>query len=94
MKAEERIVEMVFRYKSGDVDGFAKWLEDIGGRVVERKGDMLIFDGPSGIRTGIHSDLDPITIAVCLGFAIAGMFWPFMFPRLTKKVDRKIKERR
>jgi len=91
---EDRIVEMTFTFVDGDMDAFVEWLQKIGATIKRRSEDEIIFDGPSGVGTGLFKGVDPINAAVCIGFAVAGVFWPFVFPNLLKKVEAKWKERR
>ncbi len=91
---EDRIVEMTFTFVDGDMDAFAEWLQKIGATIKRRSEDEIIFDGPSGVGTGLFKGIDPINAAVCIGFAVAGPLWPFVFPNLIKKVEAKWKERR
>ena len=91
---EDRLVEMVFKFIDGDLDSFAKWLERIGATIERKNEDEIIFRGPSGIGTGLLRGMDPINAAVCIGLAVAGLFWPQVFPNLLKKVDAEWKKRR
>ncbi len=92
-KAEDRIVEMTFKFIDGNTEEFAEWLQKIGATIKRRSEDEIIFDGPSGVGTGLFKGIDPINAAVCVAFAVAGVFWPFVFPNLLKKVEKEWKER-
>jgi len=91
---EDRIVEMAFKFVDGDIEEFAEWLQKIGAKIKHKGEDEIVFDGPSGVGTGLLRGMDPINTAVCIAFAIAGAFWPFMFPNLLRKAEAKWKEGR
>jgi hypothetical protein len=90
---EDRIIEMAFRFVDGDIKTVAEWLSGIGAKIERRDERELIFRGPSGITTGLAEGIDPISAAVCIATAIAGLFWPFAFPSLLERVNAEWRRR-
>ncbi len=68
-------------------------LERLGAQDVRvSESGVIYLIGRSGIMTAVAGD--PITRAVCLGFALYGVFWPWAVPDLLKTVNREWTARR
>jgi len=93
--AETRIAEMAVEFSLTDSTALIPWLAMITGRPVERmsEGDEWRTSGPDGATIGLHR-LDPIAVAVQVCTAIAGMYWPFVFPHVLKQTNRIWREKR
>ena len=87
----QRVVELVF-CPVGEV---AAWFNRIGLEATERPDGVVVIKNPYlDFTTGIYDDLDPITRAVCLAWALTGYAWPQIFPDLLKEVDKEWKRRK
>jgi hypothetical protein len=81
----QRLVEMTF----APLDEVAVWLTRLGMEVRQREEGVVTVRNPYlDITTALMNISDPITRAVCLGFALAGVSWPQAFPNLLKAVDK------
>lgn len=82
---DERLAEIVF----SPLAEIAEWLKSVG-LEAELTGDTLLIHNPHlALTTGLTAGTEPPTKAVCLGFALAGAFWPQVFPRLLTLVNRR-----
>jgi len=70
----KRIVEKVIDFWKGK--DIKDWLERVGLKVVEDRGDVLVIQGQ--VRTALNRNNDPVTIFICLVFALFGAFWIFV----------------
>lgn len=87
-----RLAEMVMHAYDGDLALVRDWLMSIGGRdLIEGSDGDWSLTGPSGVRIGMAPGLDPIAYAAQIGFAVAGPFWPQVFPGLLPEVQRRWK---
>jgi hypothetical protein len=88
----DRLVGLAMRAWEGHLDEVRDWLLRIGARdYYDLGGGAFAVTAPSGIRVGFATELDPNTYAVLLGFAVAGPFWPQIFPHLQPEVNRRWK---
>lgn len=87
---ELRIVEMAFLLSRGDVCGTVKWLESLGCKEVYLGSGDATVTGLTGVRVGLVK-ADPISCAVQLAFALAGVYWPSVYPGLLKRADAEWK---
>ena len=86
-----RLVEMTF----APMDEVADWLARLGMEVDRPETDVARIRNPYlKITTVFVSGSDPISRAVCLGFATAGPHWTYLFPRLLDMVNREWRSRR
>lgn len=99
---DTRLAEQAVRFVRGGADAQAviEWLEKMGckAQVMQRSEDgqpsVWAVDGCTGIRAGFVPVDDPVTVAVNLGFVLAGEYWPQVYPHLLRAVDRLWKEER
>jgi hypothetical protein len=85
----DRIVEMVF---SPDEE-VAAWFNRIGFEAQQTGDEVLLINPYLNFRTAIFENMDPVSRAVALGFALAGMYWPKIFPDLLKETNKEWKKR-
>jgi len=85
-----RLVELVFSPAAQVAD----WAKRIGLKVERQADGVVILENPGLSRTAIYDGLDPVTRAVCLGFAVAGPFWPQVLPDLLEAVNKEWRRRR
>lgn len=77
-----------------DIVAAVQWLDKLGCRVdvMERDehGQPISWSvlGLTGVRVGI-TQLDPVSAAVQLGFALAGEVWPDVYGRALEEVKRR-----
>lgn len=85
----ERLAAQAAAFAHGQAPEVLAWLGRLGCRIAHRRDEIgeWVLDGPSGIRTGLSRGLDAVTVAVQLGFLLAGPHWPFVFPRLMETAD-------
>lgn len=84
----ERIAEKVMEaYTSNNLTKLVNWLERLGCKDIARDGDTATLTGLTGMRAGFILG-DPITLAVCTGFALFGPHWPSVCPTLLEKVNK------
>lgn len=82
----QRLVEMTF----APLDDVAGWLTRLGMEVRSQEEGVVTVRNPHlDITTAILANSDPVTRAVCLGFATFGVNWPFLCPRLLYKVNQE-----
>lgn len=88
---EDRIAEMVFKFIDGDEEPLV-WLRKLGCEVEEGEGYIRIANS-FGMTIGLVRS-DPITVATAFGFAVAGAYWPFVFPHLLDIVNKEWRRRK
>ena len=88
---EERIADFAIRLAEGDLNGVLEWLRSLGCKDIYQEKESATVTGLSGVRVGMLS-ADPVTCAVQLGFALAGQFWPHVYPDLLPMVNRLWRE--
>ena len=82
-----RLVEQTFRFRT-DPDAVIAWLTTLGCRCVpQESGSSWTIHGTAGGTCSLSRGLDPIAIASSLGFAVAGQWWPQVFPTLITAVS-------
>jgi hypothetical protein len=87
----QRLVEMTF----APLDEVAGWLTRLGMETDQREEGVVRIHNPHlGITTAITAISDPVSRAVCLGFAVAGVWWPHVFPNLLTGVNKAWRSRR
>lgn len=87
----QRLVEMTF----APLDEVADWLTRLGLAVEWQEEDVLVVRNPYlHITTALMAGSDPVTRAVCLGFALAASAWVSLCPRLLDEVNREWQLRR
>jgi hypothetical protein len=85
-----RLVEMVF----ASPDEVARWLARIGLEIVSQDGTTLTEHNPHlNLRADLLWHSDPISRVVSLGFALCGVYWPFVCPGLLEAVNERWKGR-
>jgi len=88
MVPEQTICEKVIQaYNSNDLAALISWLEKLGCTDIARDGDTATLTGLTGMRTGFILG-DPVTLAVCTGFALFGPHWASVCPTLLEKVNK------
>jgi hypothetical protein len=75
----------------GHVHALADWLMALGCTNRHTEGEQETITGLTGVRVGLVMT-DPNTLAVQVGFVLAGMFWPMTYPQLQKVVNKRWKE--
>ena len=81
----QRLVEMTF----ASLDEVAGWLTRLGLEVQRREEEVVVAHNPHlDITTAVTATSDPISRAVCLGFAVAGPWWPQLFPAVPETATR------
>ena len=55
-------------------------------------GGSYTIDGISGMTCGLVRS-DPITVVTSFGFALAGMFWPEVYPTIMDRINKRWKEK-
>lgn len=88
----QRISEMVWRYMDGDTAGVVEWLKRIGCTDFAIDDTQVTFTGATGIRTALTTS-DPVNLGVILGMAVAGVYWPMVFPALQQIIGDEWRER-
>ena len=84
----ERIAEKVMEaYTSNNLTELVNWLERLGCTDITRDGGTATLTGLTGMRAGFILG-DPITLAVCTGFALFGPHWASVCPTLLEKVNK------
>jgi hypothetical protein len=87
----QRLVEMTF----ASAEEVAAWLTRLGLETDQpEEGVVRIHNPHLNITTAFTQMSDPITRAVCLGFALAGAWWPQLFRDLPPAVNREWRRRR
>lgn len=82
----QRLVEMTF----ASLDEIAGWLTRLGMEVRPREEGVVTVRNPHlDITTAILANSDPVTRAVCFGFAVFGVNWPRLCHRLLYKVNQE-----
>jgi len=85
-----RLVELTFVPMARITD----WLDRIGLEIVRCEAGVTTVKNPYlNLTTALTIGSDPITQAVCLGFATAGVYWPQLYPGLLETVNREWKHR-
>jgi len=88
MVPEQTIAEKVMEaHKSNDLTALIAWLDKLGCTDITRDGDTATLTGLTGMRAGFKLG-DPITLAVCTGFALFGPHWASVCPTLLEKVNK------
>jgi len=88
MVSEGRIAEKVIQaHKSKDLAPLIGWLERLGCTDITRDGGTATLTGLTGMRAGFTLG-DPVTLAVCTGFALFGPHWASVCPTLLEKVNK------
>ena len=84
----QRIAEKVMEaHNTGDLTGLMNWLEKLGCKDIEEGKESITVTGLTGMRVGFILG-DPVTLAVCTGFALFGPHWAFVCPELLEKVKK------
>lgn len=88
MVPEQTIVEKVVEaHRTNDLSPLIAWLDKLGCTDITRDGDTATLTGLTGMRAGFTLG-DPITLAVCTGFALFGPHWASVCPTLLEKVNK------
>lgn len=91
--ATARICEVVWRYVEGDKEYVIGWLTRIGCTDIVVNGDQVTFTGTTGMRSALTPS-DPCNTAVILALAVAGVYWPIVFPDLLDTVNAQWREKK
>lgn len=84
-----RMAHQAFQFWLGDHKNPLSWLESIGCRIEPIGPRDLVIIGPSTIRCGLpYWTGDPVAVAVQFGFAMAGGYWPEVYPGMLPEVNR------
>ncbi len=88
MVPEGTIVEKIIEaQRNKNLDGLIAWLERLGCKDISRDGNTATLTGLTGMRAGFILG-DPVTLAVCTGFALFGPHWVSLCPTLLEKVNK------
>lgn len=87
---EERIAYFAFAMSHGNVISVREWLVRLGCKITHETDEELHVEGLTGVVCGMMPT-DPVSCAVQLGFALAGQFWPQVYPDLLPIVNKKWK---
>lgn len=91
-KADEKIAQWAIGlWKGGEeAEQALNELSKLKSLTVQRKDPEVFVRGQ--VQTGfVVGETDPVSIAVCLMFAIAGPYWPHVFPTTLDIVNREWK---
>ena len=84
----ERIAEKIMEaHKASDLTELISWLEKLGCKDITKDGDSATLIGLTGMRVGFILG-DPVTLAICTGFALFGPHWASVCPTLLEKVNK------
>ena len=84
---EDRILEMVF---CDNADTIVNWLSKIIRGKVFVENDVIYFRNEDiNLTGGVFFLSDYTSKAVMIAFSIAGIHWPFLFPKLLEKVNKQ-----
>ena len=84
----QRIAEKVMEtHKANDLTGLINWLERLGCSDIKKDKSSATLTGLTGMRVGFILG-DPVTLAVCTGFALFGPHWTSVCPTLLEKVNK------
>ena len=84
----QRIAEKVMEaHKANDLTGLVNWLEKLGCTDIKKDKSSATLTGLTGMRAGFTLG-DPVTLAVCTGFALFGPHWPSVCSTLLEKVNK------
>lgn len=84
----DRLIHFAFKLRDGQLEEVGDWLESLGCAVDRSMQGQLTVTGLTGIRVGLLPS-DPNTCAVQIGSAVAGQFWPLVYPGLQKAVNKR-----
>ena len=87
---EERIANFAFAMSHGNVVLVSEWLAGLGCEITYEDDKELNVKGVTGMMCGM-AIIDPVSCAIQLGFALAGMLWPKVYPGLLPVVREKWK---
>jgi hypothetical protein len=86
----DRLIEHITEFCSGNHQSVIDWLVSLGCQL--RRADptqgLWTFRGLTGTGLSLLRGADPITVAVCIGFLLAGEQWPNVYPSLLDKTSR------
>jgi hypothetical protein len=85
---KERIADFVMDFCFGDPAGTITWLQSLGCECQSNSDGSWTVKGIAGVSGGLMVS-DPVTVVSQLGFLLAGMYWPQVFPDLLKEVDKR-----
>lgn len=84
----QRIAEKVMEaHKANDLTSLINWLERLGCNDIRKDKSSATLTGLTGMRAGFTLG-DPVTLAVCTGFALFGSYWASVCPELLEKVNK------
>ena len=89
-----RIADKAMALSAGDIAGTAKWLQSLGCKITYQTENELHVQGLVHMTVGFSRGTDPNNCAVQLGFALAGQFWPQVYPGLLAEVNKRWHELR
>ena len=87
---ENRIVDLVFQIKQGNFTEFLRLLNASGISYTETEKDVYNIAGR--VRATIYSGTDPVSLFVCICYALLGEFWPYIVPNGMKKLHKRWKK--
>ena len=84
----QRIAEKVMEaHKANDLTSLINWLGRLGCSDIRKDKSSATLTGLTGMRVGFILG-DPVTLAVCTGFALFGPHWASVCPTLLEKVNK------
>lgn len=87
MIMESRIAEKAMELSEGKIKEVANWLKSLGCEINYIDEGEAHIKSPTGMIVGLMQT-DPSTCSVSIAFCIAGIYWPFAFPNLDKRIKK------
>ena len=95
MSPDRRLAEMTWRWIDGEPEAVLAWLRRLGMTVRAQGPDDWAIDGLTGVTVGLTSPpSDPLGVAIPLGFAFFGPWWPLVVPEMLTIVQGEWSRRR
>jgi hypothetical protein len=95
MTPAQRLAAQTWRWIDGDTAQVLAWLERAGMTVRPLGAGQWAIDGLAGVTVGLTSPApDPVGVAVQLGVAWCGIWWPWAAPELLALVHQEWARRR
>jgi hypothetical protein len=90
-----RLAQQTWRWEGGEIEPVLTWLRGFGMTVRPLGPGDYAIDGLSGVTVGLSSPpSDPLAVAIPLGYAFFGMWWPQAVPALLDLVKQEWAQRR
>jgi hypothetical protein len=95
MTPSGRLAQQTWRWIDGETEAVLAWLRRFG-MTVRPLGDTdWVIEGLAGVTVGLASPPpDPLAVAIPLGYAFFGSWWPLVVPELLDLVKAEWTHRR